>query len=409
MSLLILLSFNIKVHSMIIYFKKRFCFIFALFLIAYISTSYTTELSLQEEAYLAHIQEGMQRYHDEGEFDYLTEEQISSYFPMFLSMYRKEKELSSEYYQAVTGMPPRFLAFQMILKELYRLIDRIELEDYEFLRAKFNDFKHLNEFFVTYPDLLRWNELIQPCYKIYDKYQLLDQDGHMPRDILDTIEEPLKSIIQKEIDEIQPLLDKQKTFISDTDSIVSDHLISASFSMETSSPMDSAHYVFITGSGMSSDKEKDNFIYDKLMPFAGSVNMSEESFKALLEDLVSRCPFSREGILMQIFIPKEKAKEMMFVALAGGFLADQQYLNLIHDGYAATSGSEDLEKFYNYFEYIRLTENFDIDENYQLRLLADCLRSDETKIFRYTTIPQEQLDTYQDYIRTSLGRMKAEG
>ncbi len=157
--------------------------------------------------------------------EHLTEEKLTQMTPLFQELIQKERELSHTHYQVVTAQDSNFLAYQLILKGLYQSLYNENFDAYEFLRP-YHDPElttNLEQFLGDHPDLIEIG-------KVYSIEEELDEEVY----------EEYKTT--KESDSL-PTIRRQ--------------LISASLTLETWSPFDSALHVLAHGSGMSQKAEKE--------------------------------------------------------------------------------------------------------------------------------------------------------
>ncbi len=287
--------------------------------------------------------------------EHLTEEKLTQMTPLFKELIQKERELSGTHYQVITAQDAHFLAYQIILKELYRALYKEDFQAFEFIRP-YRDpelASHLEQFLSDHSDLVEIG-------KIYSTEEELDEEVY----------EEYKAT--KESDSL-PTIRRQ--------------LISASLTLETWSPFDSALHVLAHGAGMCQKAE--NEILKELLTHAFALEGLEgESIEACLETLIDRAPRSREGVVLQIFIPKKEVSRLTFVAHPGGFVKENE--------------TEAIHTYFGEHEKERDSEVFDSMQNDQVRLLAGLLKPENVQIFRYTTVEQEVIQDYTDLVRSAI-------
>lgn len=317
----------------------------ALFLLIVILTlpSQLFSLSEEETVYLARIQEGNQA----NPHTQLTDEILYQLHPLFLKILKKEKALSNNYYQVITGQNSLFLGYQIFLKELNAMMKGYSIPEYEYLRDDEIKFAGLHEFFDLYPDLLTLHE------KIHDH----QSEQTVFHDFLNVFPQ------------------------------INDSLISASLTLETCSASESALHVFVTGSGMGRNKEEENYIKEKMVEALEKRGVPSSHYAVYLDQWIEMLPKSTEGIITQIFISKKFAKQMLYVSLPLGLWLPE---------------SRNLQRFFMEFNRSRRTENFDIYKPVQVRILADSLCPQKAKVFQYTAIEPEVIKNYRLYIRKCL-------
>lgn len=298
----------------------------------------------QETVFLQRIHEGTLA----NPYTKLTEERLSELQPLLLKILTKEKELSSNYYQVITGQNSLFLGYQIFLKELNAITTGRSFVDYEFLRDEEIKYSHLGEFFDIYPDLLKLHERIK------------DWSGG--------------KIV---------LTDFLKAHLHE----INNALISASLTLETCSVAESAHHVFVTGFGMGGKKERETFIKQKMAEALEKRGIPASLYEYYVDQWIEMLPQSEEGILIQIFISKKFADQMMYVSFPLGMWLPE---------------TRNLKRFFTEFNQSRHSDNFDLYKPIQVRILADTLHPQRAKVFQYTTIDPEVIQNYRMYIRNCL-------
>lgn len=269
---------------------------------------------------------------------------------------RENEAKYPDYYQFVTAQTSQYNAYQVIAKELYQMNTKQMREDFEFLRYPSSSLiSHFDEFFIKYPQLLA-----NADNTIDGSNFLIDTD-------------------------INPEIGSQ--------------LISANPSLETHSPYDSAMWIFMEGKGAMRafpffkaqiPPEKECF-KSHLRQLFVAAGIFQEKIEPYLDLLVENAPQTPEGIISQIFIPKQRIREFAYVSLPCGF-------------YDAKSSNE-IDKTISDFQLDRMQETYSY-ENLQFRLLAGKLFDDEVRIFRYSLIPIEEQNAYRKLVLEVLKKIE---
>lgn len=299
------------------------------------------------DPYIINVEKGL-KYLEEKELCYHLKDSVrkNEILNLLLEV-RKQEEAFSDKYQVVTSQNSLFFAYQVIAKALYKKMHDREITDFEFLRYPDDSFyKTQIEFFAKYPFL----------YLTEEQELSADED-----------------------DDTEPL--------NDTLPEISRQLISVNLSMETCLSLDSALFVFIEGKGVAQElMEQDQTklfivkftnILEEMFKTAG---LSPEAYKPYIEKLVMAAPTTREGIINQIFLPKDNIHDFLYMSHSGGFFYQENDAN-IHEVFAL-------------YQQERLGTEFQIDSNLQARILAGTLFNEEVKIYRYTLIPQHEQEAY---------------
>lgn len=296
------------------------------------------------------------RWHKAHSFcHHLTEEKLRQIQPIIRSVLQKEKDLHRDYYQVITGQDSSFLAYQIILKELYRLKYNKTFKDYEFFRPyKSPKLKrNVRQFLLEHPDLTSLDRVIQNS---------LGLTGKRSEEYWCNIDSDTKPEIRKQ-------------------------LISASLTLETMSSEDSALYVFACKRGVCQPGDKAALLYFLKEAFALEGYQSKQ-IESLLSRLLQMAPTSSEGMLMQIFVPKTCVSKVLYVANTGGFVKQNE--------------TKDIHGYFKNYEALRDSRQFDKTKANQVRILAGALDPEEVKIFRHTTIDKNAIKNYEQWVKEEL-------
>jgi hypothetical protein len=330
----------------IIAFSTIFVFISILF------TSYAFSISDEESIYLARIEEGIRynRTNPYKPYTTLTDEKIISLNPLFLDIFRKEKELAKDYYQVITGQNSIFLCYQIILKELHQILENKKFTHYEFLRDSLEKkYQNLSEFFSVHPNLLKFDELIK---------QLENNDRV-----------DINNFVEEDIPEM------------------SERLISASLTMETCTFLESAQYIFANGSGLGKFAENKEYLNKLITAVFDRRGIPSAIYEPYINEWMEMLPKSDEGIIVQIFIHKTFVDDLLYVSFPKGLRLTE---------------TNDLITFFHNFNKSRLTRDFDIFACTQARVLIDALSPENAQIFRYSVIDPEKIKGFTLFIRKCL-------
>lgn len=307
------------------------------------------------EVYWERVASGLEWHKTENYCPYLTEEKLSQIEPIIKAIHTKEHELHRDYYQVVTSLDSRFLAYQIILKEFYKLQYQLSFDDYEFLRP-YKDpeiIKDLPTFFAKYPDLLEGRRLQRKAERLKKKQQEAFWAGVK----------------------------------NDTHPEIMKQLISASLTLETMTSLDSALHVFAQGAGIT--QKADVHALSRFILDAFSLEgLNSDGVVSCIHELLTNAPSSNEGIILQIFIPKNYMTEIAYVSFGGGFVKRKKTKNL--------------QKYFFRHEQKRDAKDFDTEKNDQVRILAGGLDPEKVKIFRYSTIDEAAIQAYQELVRSKL-------
>lgn len=326
--------------------------IFACSIIIFICVLFTSNafsISHEESIYLSRIEEGIRCHRTNSFMPYttLTDEKIISLNPLFLDIFRKEKELAEDYYQVITAQNSIFIGYQIFLKELHQILNNKEFTNYEFLRDSLEKkYQNLSEFFSVHPNLLKLEELIKQI-----------KDG-------DSVD--INNFVNEDVPEM------------------SARLISASLTMETCTLAESAQYVFASGSGLGGTDENVKYLKELIAAAFDRREIPSAIYEPYINDWIKMLPKSNEGIIVQIFIYKKLADELLYASFPKGlWLAERN----------------DLITFFHNFKKSRMTNDFDIFESTQVRVLIDALSPNNAQIFHYTVIDPEEIHRFTLLIR----------
>lgn len=307
------------------------------------------------EVYWERVANGLRWHRDEDCCLHLTEDKILQIEPIVKVLSQREAELKNDYYQVITGQDSRFLAYQIILKEFYKLKYGQSFDEYEFLRP-YNDPElrnDLSQFFSEHPDLL-------------DADRLMAETENMNCD---------------------QLIEFWENVENDTYPEITRQLISASLTLETTVTLDSAQFVFANGSGMCGMDD-----WSSITTYLQDAFLLEgiDSKKAgkFINEVLERAPFSKEGILMQIFVPKDFMKDLGYVSFGGGFVKKVE--------------TDSIEIYFSDHEAKRDSIDFNTMENDQVRLLVGNLDPTKVKIFRYSMVDDEVIKAFEEFVAFSI-------
>lgn len=299
------------------------------------------------DIYISNIQRGLDYLQEK--FSYLEIQDREKIIELFIKLRLKELE-NFNYYQVITSQDSQYFAYQVIAKELHKKLYGEMYNNFEFLR-------YPNDSFATSLD------------DLFQKYPFLKEGvkKHMGN--------------QASQDDITGIFD-------DTSPEVSREILSVSLSMETIVSVDSSFFVFVWGKGISdwSNSKKEEIYRERFVQHISeifeSAGISKIYYKPYLEDLVNKAPKTNEGIINQIFLPKENINKYLYISSAGGFL----------------KSIEKIDKYFEQFQENRLYPNFNIHENIQARVIVGTLFDNYVSIFRYTLIPEEEQEIYKIYV-----------
>lgn len=275
-----------------------------------------------------------------------------------MNVYKNEKKYSEKYYQFLTAQDSHFIAYQVILKALYELKYQRSFNEFEFLRA-YRDpelKKELWDLFAEFPDLFNikyiHSALNDPSHPDAEKYK--------------------------------------KGFDNDHNNRIQKQLIAASLTLESNQPTESALGFFKWGQNIHDHAFTGMLAFFLIEAFAFEGMDSEEAI-ATIEFLLSQAPFTKMGILLQIFIPKEDIYNGVYVSFPFG------YVNI--------EWTQNLHGYFAHLESLRESSNFDPNEDNQVRILTGSLVPDRTKIFRHTLIPANELQKYEMLVRKEIKKL----
>lgn len=323
------------------------------------------------QSYLANINKG---------FDYLRKKEISPSLNNpkrtkeiidLLIAIRKKEELFPDKYQVVTSQDSRFFAYQVIAKELYQQQNGSVFSDFEFLR---------------YPN----KQLAQSRKELFAKYPTLNltkEQAEELRGIAETEKKAMENGNEGDEDQDDDNDEDSGPYsINDTKPEISGQLVAANLSMETCLSLDSALFVFVDGKGVVEghkgleNEEYVNHFANYIRELFQNAGIAPEIYEQYIPTLIYNAPITKEGIVDQIFLPKERVQEFLYMSTPGGFL------DLMQD--------EKIHEIFASFQSDRLRPSFKIDKNIQVRLIAGTLFNQDVKIFRHTLIPKEEQKNY---------------
>lgn len=258
----------------------------------------------------------------------------------------KELEYSNKY-QFVTAQDSRYFAYQVIAKELYETLNGKSYQNFEFLRYPCVDLtRNPEDFFKKYPFLKNKSKEIDPDY-------------------FDALPE------------------------------ISYQLLSASFSIDTYVPADSALFVFLYGKGISEwFNTKEEHLYQEkfsqnISAIFDSAGIEKRTYQPYLRQLIDMAPKTNEGIINQIFLPIENIGDYLYIASSCGFLSTK---------------NTDIHQTIAHFQKVRF-DNFVLKENMQVRLVIGSLFDKNVNIYRYTLIPKSEQESYKKIVKAVIAQM----
>jgi len=119
-----------------------------------------------------------------------------------------------------------------------------------------------------------------------------------------------------------------------------------------------------------------------------SAGLPQLAYEPYLEKLINAAPRTEQGIINQIFLPKENIERYLYFSMSGGLLHPEQNRN-IH----AT-----IQKF----QQDRVSPSFDSKKNVQVRILAGSLFEEAVEIYRYSLIPKQARKAYEQFVEEVL-------
>lgn len=313
------------------------------------------------QSYLTNLHKG---------FDYLRREEICTSLNnpkrlkeitnLLIGIRNKEKEFPN-HYQVVTAQDSRFFAYQATAKELHEQMHGKTYSEFEFLRYPTKElFKSRRELFAKYPSLNVTKEQTAEILALAKKAK--EKENHEDGE------------------------DNELYSRNDTLPEISRQVIAVNLSMETCISLDSALFVFMDGKGIVDGhrglEELDyiNIFGNFLQQIFQNAGISPEIYELYIPTLVYNAPITKEGIINQIFLPKERIQKFLYMSTPGGFLNLEQDENIHH--------------VFSSFQTDRLSPRFEIDRNIQGRLVAGSLFDKDVKIFRHTLIPIQDQENY---------------
>lgn len=313
------------------------------------------------QSYLTNLHKG---------FDYLRREEVSSSLnnlkrlrkiTNLLVDIRKKEQDFPDHYQLVTAQDSRFFAYQVIAKELHEQLHGVMYSDFQFLR---------------YPN----NVLCKSREGLFGLYPSLNVTKEQTAEILAIAKKKAK----KEQDDDEE--DSDLYSVNDTLPEISRQVLAVNLSMETCIPLDSALFVFMDGKGVV-DGHKGLDQHEYLNIFGNFIRqifqgagISPETYELYIPTLIYNAPVTKEGIINQIFLPKERIQDFLYMSTPGGFLDLEK--------------DEKIHNVFSTYQKDRLSPRFEIDKNIQGRLIAGTLFDHDVKIFRYTLIPIHDQENY---------------
>lgn len=326
--------------------KKNVCFFICMLFFS------SLEALPSEEMFYKRVVSGLKSYQFKIRRNDFTERHLKAFEPLIKSIIRRERELEKTHYQFVTSQDSIFIAYQVILKEWYKIKCQKKFDDYEFLRPynHCNYEQNLHRFLSLHPDLSQLNRVIQKSLGMTGR----QSDAYWA------------------------------SVHSDALPAVSKQLISASFTLESTPSLDSALYVFATKKGVCQESSYDS-IFDLLMEVFHSEKKFTPSVKNALYALIKKAPISKEGVIMQIFVPKNEVSNVVYIANTGGFVRQNETRNI--------------HKHIELFQRKRESVHFDAKSTDQVRILGGALSPDKAKIYRYSTVDERAIRAYEVLVR----------
>ena len=335
-------------------FNKKLVLFLFIFINFHNSNVYSVEnrdneqIVAQVKYYNAYIKEILSQL--QSTFNFLEDSKnCEDILQLLVQIRLKELEYPNKY-QFVTAQDSRYFAYQVIAKELYEAINGEYFSNFEFLRYPSNILiKNPEEFFYKYPLLKNRSNAI----------------------------------------EINP-------YYFDALPEISYQLLSASFSIDTYVPADSALFVFLYGKGISEwfNTKEEHLYHEKFIQNVSalfdSTGIDNEIYQPYLNELLDAAPKTKEGIINQIFLPIENIEDYLYISSSGGFLNTEKHTD-IHQTIAT-------------FQKVRFT-NFKLKENMQVRLIIGSLFNKNVNIYRYTLIPKNEQESYKELVKKVIQQM----
>lgn len=360
--------------------------------------------SAEKDLYLINIEKALEACHFNENPETLANPNLrEEVTELFLRIYENEKKYP-DFIQCITAQDSLFFAYQVIAKELYRKLYGMPRDDFEFLRFPTqNLLKSREEFFLHYPSLIISKEELAKEFKAtldkleeaFNLHEKQDEEGFLR---ISRGEEEIHNELDDDDEENEDEETPSRFQINDTMLEISKELLSVNFTMETYRPLDSALFVFLSGSSvslasLSDDKEEYKQKFTKILhELFDSLPLPKEKLNKCLEKLIDKAPRSKFGIINQIFIPKENIKKYMYLSFGGGFL------HSIYDS--------KFEESYSEFQNNRQEECFRTFRNFQARIIAGSLfENPQVKILRYALIPKETETQYEAIVRDAIDEL----
>ncbi len=303
------------------------------------------EIFSHSDAYRVHVAEIL--YHLQERFPSLKDPQkYDDALELIVQIRCKELENPTKY-QFVSSQDSRYFAYQVIAKEVYNALNESNFKNLKFLRYPTNTLaKTPDEFFALYPIFKISNTSTAECF--------------------DALPD------------------------------VSYQLLSASFSIDTYVPADSALFVFLSGKGISQwfNTKEESLYHETFIQNVSAIfdnaGINQKQYQPYLESLINASPRTNEGIINQIFIPRENISNYLYVATPGGFFNVERNI--------------DIDQTIEDFQKMRFT-NFILKKNFQVRIIAGSLFDEDVTIYRYTLIPKNEQKSYRKFVKDTIHRI----
>lgn len=322
------------------------------------------------KAYLANINRGLDYLKANDLCPTLNDPRKVKEITNLLIQIRQKENQFPEKYQVVTAQDSRFFAYQVIAKELYKQQQGQERQNFEFLR---------------YPG----RQLVKDRQALFKTFPTLNVNKDNMQIVQVLADELSRKNVDRGIDNTDDAEDIYS--INDTKPEISKQIVAINLGLETCLAYDSALFVFLDGKGVvEGHKSSDNEAYIEtfksyLRQVFQSAGIHPEAYEKYLTALIYNTPITPEGIINQIFVPKSRIKEFLYISLPGGFL------NVVSD--------ELIDHQFETFQQERLSSDFDIHFNLQGRLIAGKLFDKDVEIFRYTLIPIKDQEIYSQFVQ----------
>lgn len=358
--------------------------------------------SAEKDSYLINIEKALEACHFNENPENLTNPNLREEIKeLFLRIYENEKKYP-DFIQCITAQDSLFFTYQVIAKELYHKLYSMPRDDFEFLRFPTqNLLKSREDFFLKYPSLILSGEELAKEFKTtpdklkeaFNIYEKQDEE-----DYLRISRGEKETHNESDNEENEDETTSSRLQINDTMPEISRELLSVNFTMETYRPLDSALFVFLSGSSvsltsLSDDQEEHKQKFTKILhELFDSLLLPKEKLNEWLEKLIDKAPPSKFGIINQIFIPKENITKHIYLSFGGGFR---------HSFY-----DSNFEESYIEFQNNRQEESFRTFRNFQARVIAGSLfENPQVKILRYTLIPKETEIQYEAIVRDAIDEL----